>query len=152
MPTVYMMIGVPGSGKSTWINNQNWAGNCALVSTDKLIELEAGRQGKTYNDVFNDYIKEATRIMNEDVKAAVEAGQDIIWDQTNTSKKSRKSKLAQVPGYRKVAVVFDVPETEELKRRLADRPGKNIPWSVMESMINNLEVPVEGEFDEVWRT
>ncbi len=147
-----MMIGVPGSGKSTWINNQNWAGNCALVSTDKLIELEAGRQGKTYNDVFSDYIKEATRIMNEDVKAAVEAGQDIIWDQTNTSKKSRKSKLAQVPGYRKVAVVFDVPETEELKRRLADRPGKNIPWSVMESMINNFEVPVEGEFDEVWRT
>ncbi len=152
MPTVYMMIGVPGSGKSTWINNQHWAGNCALVSTDKLIELEAGRQGKTYNDVFNDYIKEATRIMNEDVKAAVEAGQDIIWDQTNTSKKSRKSKLAQVSGYRKVAVVFDVPQEDELKRRLDGRPGKNIPWSVMESMIKNLEVPTEGEFDEVWRT
>ncbi len=152
MPNLYMLIGVPGSGKSTWVNSQDWAHSCVLVSTDKLIDLEASRQGKTYNDVFEEYIKEATKIMNEDVKAAVEAGKDIIWDQTNTSKKSRKSKLASVHGYRKIAVIFDVPEENELKRRLASRPGKNIPWSVMTSMINNLEVPTEDEFDEVWRT
>ena len=150
MPKLYMMIGVPGSGKSTWISNQTWANDCVLVSTDKLIELEAARQGKTYNDVFKDYIGEATRIMNEDIRAAVDAGKDIIWDQTNTSRKSRKAKLAQVSGYHKVAVVFAIPDSDEWKRRINSRPGKMIPDAVLKAMADGLQVPAEGEFDEVW--
>jgi len=150
MSRVYMMIGVPGSGKSTWINSQDWARDCVLVSTDKLIELEAGRQGKTYNEVFKDYIDEANRLIMEDVKAAVAEGKDIIWDQTNTSRKSRKSKLAMMPGYYKIAVVFATPETEEWQRRINSRPGKMIPEGVLKAMAVGLQVPAEGEFDEVW--
>lgn len=152
MPKVYMMIGVPGSGKSTWINNQSWTHECVLVSTDKLIEIEAGRQGKTYNGVFHDYIKEATRLMEEDIRLAVEAGKDIIWDQTNTSRKSRKAKLALVPGYYKIAVVFDTPPTEEWERRLANRPGKIIPKGALTAMLDGFEFPKDDEFDEIWRT
>jgi predicted kinase len=152
MSKVYMLVGVPGSGKSTWYNSQDWVNDCVLVSTDKLIELEAARQGKTYNDVFKGYIDEATRIMKQDVLDAVAAGKDIIWDQTNTSKKSRKSKLAMVKDYYKIAVVFDTPAEEELKLRLANRPGKNIPWNVMQNMIDNFDMPSEKEgFEEIWR-
>ena len=68
MAKLYMLIGVPGSGKSTWINNQDWSKDCALISTDKLIEIEATRLGKTYNDVFKNYIKKAM-IMLENVKS-----------------------------------------------------------------------------------
>ena len=150
MSKVYMLIGVPGSGKSTWISNQDWAKDCVLVSTDKLIELEAARQGKTYNDVFKDYIAEATRIMNDDGSEAVAAGKDIIWDQTNTSRKSRKVKLAQVPGYYKIAVVFATPDSAEWQRRINNRPGKMIPDAVLKAMADGLQVPAEGEFDEVW--
>jgi predicted kinase len=146
-----MLIGVPGSGKSTWIGEQYWASDCVLVSTDKLIDLEAGRQGKTYNDVFKDYISEATRLMNEDIQAAVEAGRDIIWDQTNTSRKSRKAKLAQVPGYHKIAIVFDTPDEDEWQRRLDSRPGKSIPRAVLKAMADGLQLPTEDEFDEIWR-
>lgn len=145
-----MLIGVPGSGKSTWLAEQEWAKDCVLVSTDKLIDLEAARQGKTYNDVFKDYIGEATRLMNEDIKAAVSEGKDIIWDQTNTSRKSRKSKLEQVSGYYKIGVVFRTPEESEWKRRLANRPGKTIPDAVLKAMAEGLQLPVDGEFDEVW--
>jgi predicted kinase len=146
-----MLIGVPGSGKSTWIGEQYWASDCVLVSTDKLIDLEAGRQGKTYNDVFKDYISEATRLMNEDIQAAVEAGRDIIWDQTNTSRKSRKTKLAQVPGYHKIAIVFDTPDEDEWQRRLDSRPGKSIPRAVLKAMADGLQLPTEDEFDEIWK-
>ena len=150
MSKVYMLIGVPGSGKSTWIGEQYWASDCVLVSTDKLIDIEAGRQGKTYNDVFKDYIDTATKLMNEDIRTAVEAGKDIIWDQTNTSRKSRKAKLAQVPGYYKIAVVFATPDEAEWQRRLDSRPGKSIPRAVLKAMAEGLQLPVEGEFDEVW--
>ena len=146
-----MLVGVPGSGKSTWINSQEWSRDCVLVSTDKLIELEAARQGKTYNDVFKDYIGEATRIMNEDIREAVEAGKDIIWDQTNTSRKSRKTKLAQVEGYYKIAVLFPIPEKDEWNRRINNRPGKIIPEAVLKAMAEGLQKPTEEEgFKEIW--
>ena len=38
MPKCYQLIGIPGSGKSTWISNQDWAEDCVVVSTDTHVE------------------------------------------------------------------------------------------------------------------
>jgi predicted kinase len=151
MPTVYVLVGVPGSGKSTWIKNQDWIQDCAIVNTDAFVEQEAQRQGKTYNDVFDDYMPTAVELMADQVVAARDAGQDIIWDQTSTTVASRKKKFKMLPNYHAVAVVFLTPEPAELERRLAGRPGKNIPWNVMQGMISGFKTPTEEEgFDEIW--
>lgn len=151
MPTVYVLVGVPGAGKSTWIRNQDWARDCAIVSTDAFVDQEAERQGKTYNEVFKDYMPTAVKLMADQVVQAREAGQDIIWDQTSTTVASRKKKFNMLPNYHAVAVVFPTPEPAELERRLASRPGKNIPWAVMQGMISGLQAPTEAEgFDEIW--
>ena len=151
MPKVYMLIGVPGCGKSTWACNQEWYNDCSYISTDTWIELEARRQGKTYSDVFNEYIPKATHIMNEHIKLAIHAEQDIIWDQTNMSSKSRAKKLAMLPNYEKIAVVFRTPEKEELDRRLANRPGKIIGDHIIKSMIDSYNEPtIEEGFKEIW--
>jgi gluconate kinase len=56
-----------------------------------------------------------------------------------------------LPDYEHIAVVFRTPEPEELARRLASRPGKNIPDHVMRSMIDNFEMPTLDEgFTQVW--
>lgn len=152
-PKLYMLVGVPGSGKSTWLKSQDWSGDCVIVSTDHYIDLEAAAQGKTYNDVFESAIKDATARMKADIASAVKEGKDIIWDQTNTTVKSRKSKLASVKDYYKIAVVFNVPEEAELTRRLESRVGKSIPWHVMDSMIEGFSMPTEEEgFNEIWYT
>ena len=152
-PKVYMLIGVPGSGKSTWVANQEWAKDIPVVSSDKFIDEHAAKEGKTYNDVFADYVKIATRLMDNQVLICKANNTDIIWDQTNTSAKSRKAKLDKLDGYKKIAVYFPTPEKEELDNRLAQRVGKHIPSSVMSSMIANLEVPTEEEgFNEIWFT
>lgn len=146
-----MLIGVPGSGKSTWISNQEWSKDCAVVSSDRYIDEEANRQGKTYNEVFKDYVNIATRLMDNHVLVAQANGKDIIWDQTNTSAKTRKSKLAKLNDYEKIAVFFKTPKASELTKRLASRPGKNIPWEVMTNMINGLEFPTNEEgFSDIW--
>lgn len=151
MPTVYVLVGVPGAGKSTWIRNQDWARDCAVVSTDAFVDQEAERQGKTYNEVFKDYMPTAVKLMADQVVQAREAGQDIIWDQTSTTVASRKKKFNMLPNYHAVAVVFPTPEPAELERRLTSRPGKNIPWNVMQGMISGLKAPTEQEgFDEIW--
>lgn len=151
MSTVYVLVGVPGSGKSTWIRNQDWALGLTVVSTDAFVEQEAQRLGKTYNDVFADYMPTAVKLMADQVVAARTAGHDIIWDQTSTTVASRKKKFNMLPNYHAVAVVFATPEPAELERRLASRPGKNIPWAVMQGMISGFKAPTEAEgFDEIW--
>ncbi len=152
MPKCYQLIGVPGAGKSTWISNQDWAADCVVVSTDEFVEDYARECGSTYNEVFNDYMPTAVNLMAEKVVRAREAGKDIIWDQTSVSLKSRMRKFNMLRDYEHIAVVFATPEKEELARRLASRPGKNIPDHVMRSMIDNFEMPTEDEgFKEIWR-
>ena len=151
MPKCYQMIGVPGSGKSTWIKSQDWASNCVIVSTDEFVEDYAKEVGSTYSEVFDDYMPTAVKLMADKVVRAREAGKDIIWDQTSTSVKSRVRKFNMLPDYDHIAVVFSTPNNEELAKRLASRPGKNIPDHVMRSMIDNLEMPSEEEgFKEIW--
>ena len=151
MSKCYQLVGVPGAGKSTWVANQNWAKDCAYISTDHYVEKFARRMGKTYNEVFDLVMPRAVNLMTRAVVRAREAGKDIIWDQTSMSIKSRKRKFNMLRDYEHIAVVFKTPEKEELARRLASRPGKNIPDHVIRSMIDNYDVPTEDEgFKEIW--
>jgi predicted kinase len=150
MAKCYQLIGVPGSGKSTWIDTQDWALSCAKVSTDKWIEIYAKEVGKTYSEVFADFMPTAVDLMAKEVVAAREMGRDIIWDQTSVSVKSRKRKFQMLPDYQHIAVVFTTPEHKELMRRLMNRPGKDIPDHVIASMIASFEMPTQDEgFSEI---
>jgi predicted kinase len=151
MPKCYQLIGVPGSGKSTWIKNQTWALGLTVVSTDNFVEAHAKEVGKTYNEVFKDYMPIAVRLMANQALICQANGLDVIWDQTSTTVASRKRKLNTLPKYEHIAVVFKTPEVDELARRLASRPGKRIPADVMRSMIDGWEEPTEDEgFSEIW--
>ena len=151
MAKCYQLVGVPASGKSTWIDSQDWALACARVSTDKWVEIYAKEVGKTYSEVFDSFMPTAVDLMAKEVEAARESGRDIIWDQTSTTEKSRARKFKMLPDYEHIAVVFKTPEPDELARRLASRPGKNIPDHVMRSMIDHFEMPsLEEGFTQVW--
>ena len=151
MPTVYVLVGVPGAGKSTWIKKQDWALGLTIVSTDSFVEAYALEQGKTYTEVFEDYMPTAVRLMVDQVEFCKANHQDIIWDQTSTTVATRKKKFNMLPDYYAIAVVFRTPEPEELERRLAARPNKSIPWNVMQGMVSGFRMPtLEEGFDEVW--
>jgi predicted kinase len=151
MPKVYVLVGVPGSGKSTWIAQQEWARDCSIVSTDRWIEMFARELGRTYSEVFDLFMPAAVRAMSAQVALAQQQGRDIVWDQTSVSVASRAKKFASLPNYEHVAVVFATPEPAELTRRLAQRPGKVIPESVVQHMINTFELPTESEgYREIW--
>ena len=151
MPKCYQLIGVPGSGKSTWVANQEWAKDCVAVSTDEFVEDWARECGSTYSEVFEDYMPTAVKLMADKVVRAREAGKDIIWDQTSTTQISRARKFNMLPNYEHIAVIFQTPEHKELVRRLASRPGKEIPEHVIAGMIAGWEDPTEEEgFKEIW--
>lgn len=152
MPKCYQLVGVPASGKTTWVNQQEWTEPCVYISTDQYVEKYARSVNKTYSQVFNDFMPEAVNLMCQDVIVARSQGKDIIWDQTSTTVKSRLRKFNMLPDYEHIAVVFETPEHEELYRRLLGRPGKEIPDHVITSMIASFEMPTEEEgFKEIWK-
>jgi len=152
MPKCYQLVGVPGSGKSTWIKDQIWALGLNIVSTDVWVEDYAKRMGKTYSEVFTEYMPIAVKLMADHVVKCRENNHDIIWDQTSTTVASRRRKFRMLPDYEHIAVVFGTPTTDELVSRLAGRAGKDVPWEVVQGMIDNFEMPTEDEgFIEIWR-
>jgi predicted kinase len=151
-PKLYILVGLPAAGKSSWIAVQpfDWT-RTVVASSDGHIERYAKSMGQTYSDVFKDYASTAMKLMHADVSDAIEKGYDIIWDQTNVNAKTRASKLKAVPdNYEKIAVMFATPEDKEHIRRLNNRPGKHIPPEVIANMKAQLEVPSEEEgFDKI---
>lgn len=155
MPKCYQLIGVPGSGKTTWVESQIWANHCVHISTDAYVEKFARRMGKTYSEVFTDVMPRAIRLMMRAVRKAQSEHKDIIWDQTSTTVISRKRKFNSLPKYEHIAVIFPTPEHKELVRRLTSRweSGKIIPEHVVASMIASWEEPtLEEGFKEIWNT
>jgi len=153
MNKCYQLIGVPGAGKSTWIKNQAWAKDMPVVGTDHFVEAEALRVGKTYTEVFESYMPIAVKLMANQALVCQANKLDFIWDQTSTTVVSRKRKFNTLLSsqYEHIAVVFKVPEPDELARRLASRPGKIVPADVVENMIKNFELPSLDEgFKEIW--
>ena len=151
MPKCYQLIGVPGSGKSTWVKNQIWALGLSVVSTDTFVEAYANQQGRTYSEVFGDYMPTAIDLMIQQVAFAQQHGHTVIWDQTSTTAASRRKKFRMLPDYQHIAVVFKTPDPEELSRRLASRPGKIIPEEIVQDMIDRFEMPTLAEgFQEIW--
>jgi predicted kinase len=149
MPTVHFLVGVPASGKSTWLAAHPQTG--AVVSSDAHVEAEAARRGLTYDQVFSETVQAANAKVLAEAKAALKRGKDLVWDQTNLTRKVRAERLRLVPpGYTKVAVFFPTPSPKTLAARLASRPGKTIPAEVVAGMAATLEKPSKREgFDRV---
>jgi len=148
MKNALFLIGPPGSGKSTWasaLSPDDWT----YLSTDKWIEDVAAREGVTYGEVFKREIKNAEQSMEVQLVSALAQGNDIVWDQTNMTRKSRLKKVGRLldAGYTVDAHVF-MPDAHELHQRQFKRAvatGKAIPQRVIDSMMENYEHPLEEE-------
>lgn len=152
-PTAYILVGLPGSGKSTWTNKMASKMDFVVVSSDDIIEKFAKEEGKTYSEVFDKYVGRATGMMKQAFREAVEQNRNIVWDQTNMSQKKRRGILQQLPShYRKVAVVFNVDDRvlqDRLDKRARDT-GKSIPDHIIKSMAQSYQEPTKAEgFDSV---
>lgn len=148
---IYILIGPPAAGKSTWVEKE-FQGEIFTVSSDDIIQEIADEEDSTYDEVFAKYAKVAEKMMWEDFDHLV--GGDytpIIVDRTNMSVKSRRKFFERLRnfhkghGYQLHAVVFPKPEDAEYERRLNSRPGKTIPEFIINSMLASFEMPTESE-------
>ena len=151
MKTFYMLIGLPGTGKSTYLRNFPTT-NAVVLSTDDFIEMTAAKQNKTYSEVFsNDLMKKAEKNLHENLKKAISLDLDIIWDQTNLTPNARKKKLAEIPAHYKKVAIYLYCDEEIRKERVASRVGKEIPDFVIQNMLKTFSPPTLYEgFDFIY--
>lgn len=146
MPKCIILVGVPASGKTTWLSNNRVAWS-KTISTDNIIEEIASQYHFTYDEAFKDLISFAEKVMWKDLKANAKIGNTIYIDRTNMSAKGRKKFIDFLKpyGYTFEAVDFEIPEKDELERRLNSRVGKFIPKNILKSMADNYEMPLKSE-------
>lgn len=135
-PVCHMLVGVPGSGKSTWARSQD----LPVVSSDAWVERLAAERGQTYNQAFAEVVDEAMSRFSQDIDQLVRHQQSFVWDQTNLGQGARAKKLRRLRGYDIVAQVWQIPESE-LERRRTQRTDKVIPPGVLRDMLSQFAVP-----------
>ena len=141
------LVGAPGAGKSTWMQNQDWLEDTYIASTDDIIENIADQYGLTYNEAFKDVVGFAEKVMWRELEMSAKDGDLIYIDRTNMSVKSRKRFIdfLRPYGYRFDAVVFPNPDPVEWERRLNSRPGKTIPDNIIRNMVSSFKMPSQEE-------
>ena len=129
MSNFYMLVGVPGSGKSTWAAKTN----VNTHSSDAIRQELFGDAGdQSHNDkVFKE--------LQRRVKADLATGIDCIYDATNISRKRRMAFLQQINEHTKICILF-CPPVEVCKARNLLRERK-VPEDVIDRMVRNFEIP-----------
>ena len=143
-PTAYLMIGMPGSGKSTWVRNN--LPNLPVVSRDIIRGYEEVGLSKGVDDkkVGNkDQETLVTDIERKEIKELCEKGEDFVVDDTNTGK-YRKDMVDYIRscGARVVGIYVET-DAETCKSR---RDGV-IPGDAMDRMLGRMVKPKAEEFD-----
>lgn len=156
MPTCYMLIGLPGSGKSTISEGLlKDMPDLIIVSTDEYIEKYARERGKKYEEVYREVGEDAQKWMNVRIRQIINEKKNFAWDQTNVFKSARKKKISMLEQnkYDVVAVALHLSE-EELAKRVANRVakgGKKISYKIIQDMKASYELPsYEERFKEVY--
>ena len=136
-----MLIGLPGSGKSTWAQRE---GATVLSSDAMRIVLSGDENNQTiHGKVFG--------AMRHLLKSRLEIGASpTIIDSTNLRRRDRKAwlRLAKKHGARVEAIYFEVPIETALERNR--KRSRQVPEDVIRMMLERLQPPsvLEG-FDSV---
>jgi predicted kinase len=144
----YLLIGAPGSGKSTW------GKNAASVNPDMVRlcpdEFRAKFGAGEHDQSVSGQAFEATR---NGMRDALFNGKNVLIDATNMYRKSRKDfiKIAKEFDAETIAVVFEADKATLLARnqKRGSEGGRNVPEHVIDSMLAKYERPMSGEFDVI---
>lgn len=150
-PTLFILIGVPGSGKSTYAEElyEKSEHGIALVSSDQI------RKSLYGNENCQDNPKKVFAIAHQAIIDQLIRGYDVIFDATNIYAKDRMGLIRRVcfevkKEVRFVAIYFDTSiETCITRQELRER---KVPTKVIEKMGRQMKKPTFQEGFDIIKT
>lgn len=145
MPELNIMIGIPGSGKSSYACKYLLNDKTVYLSSDNIRKEMFGFEDQTHNQQVFD------RMRRETINA-LDSNFNVIYDATNISEKRRKNiiRLAKEKGAIVNAYLLCTPISVVLERNIT-RIERKIPWDKLVQMIQTVEVPMYYEgFDNIY--
>ena len=147
--TIYLMVGIQGSGKSTWANNFLKVNKDTVIVSRDTIRKSLLNEGEDYfskeNKVWEKFIKNIETAINNDVK-------NIIIDATHISIVSRRkilntlSSQVNTANYVLEIVVMNTPLQTCLHRNDERTGFELVPKDVIKKFYNQFEMPTLDEF------
>ena len=146
MNKLLILIGLQGSGKSTWADEYKKY-DVKVVSSDKIREEHNWQIDNA--SVFNEFYKR--------IDEHLANGYDVIADATNITIKSRRPFFERIKTKCcKIGIVFNTPIEickRRVERRNQEESQKIVPLEVLEKYMASFQIPFKEEgFDELWLT
>ena len=149
-PLCVVLIGIPYSGKSTFVSEHAWLRQLPKISFDDEVMTLTGGDYSQWSEVA----EQAGINVEAKQIALIEAKRSFLIDKTNVSTLERDKLMLTLKehGYVTAAIVFEPPTKNELKRRRQKRTDKIIPVEVIAQMRRNFEdgkADIFRQFDSV---
>jgi predicted kinase len=142
-PILNILIGIPGSGKTTYAKKHLLDDKTVYLSSDDIRLELFGYENQNNNElVFNTMQKRA--------KEALKSGLNVVYDATNLSRKKRKTIIDIGKRYSAVYAYMFCCSIGTLLERNMTRQERRLPWDKLEMMIKSLDIPFMYEgFDYI---
>ena len=149
---VFLICGIPGSGKSTWVRERIAKYGGHHVSRDEIRFALLDKYGGDYfsheDEVINTFYKNINELLDNDEQCV-----DIYVDATHLTRTARMNVLKKIDANNAymIAVWFDVPLELCLARNDKREGRARVPRQTIEDMFRRYSKPSKRDFDEVWR-
>jgi len=144
----YILIGAPGSGKSTW-------GKQFVTDNPGVVRLcpDEFRAKLGWGEADQSVSPQAFAATRSGMESALKEGKDVLIDATNMHRKARKDFLSIAKRYNanKIAIVFEATRDTLIERNAirGASGGRIVPIDVIDRMLSNYEIPTHADFDEL---
>ena len=142
-PTIYTLVGLQGSGKSTYAIKLQSETSAVILNADTIrAEYPDWDNEKVFNKLYRQ------------LKELVIEGKDVILDNTNTTIKSRAPIFKTLKGIdcRKIAIIIATPY-QRCVERLSERnqlSGRQVPFEALRRYYEGFQIPFKEEgWDEI---